>query len=50
MNWFLDTFPELKKDEDKKDEANATAAEEDAPASEAAADQNEEAEEMAKVS
>ena len=44
LNWFLDTFPELKEDEDKKDEAKATAAEEAAPASEAAADQNEEAE------
>ena len=43
LNWFLDTFPELKEDEDKKDEAKA-AAEEAAPASEAAADQNEEAE------
>ena len=42
LNWFLDTFPELKEDEDKKDEAKA-AAEEAAPASEAAADQNEEA-------
>ena len=38
LNWFLDTFSELKEDEDK-----ATAAEEAAPASEAAADQNEEA-------
>lgn len=43
LNWFLDTFPELKededkKDEDKKDEDKATAAEETAPASEAAAD------------
>lgn len=38
LNWFLDTF-DLKEDEDK-----ATAAEEAAPASEAAADQNEEAE------
>ena len=37
LNWFLDTFPELKEDEDKKDEAKA-AAEEAAPASEAAAD------------
>ena len=44
LNWFLDTFPELKEDEDKKDEDKATAAEETAPASEAAADQNEEAE------
>ena len=35
LNWFLDTFSELKEDEDK-----ATAAEEAAPASEAAADQN----------
>lgn len=43
LNWFLDTFPELKEDEDKKDEAKA-AAEEAAPASEGAADQNEEAE------
>ena len=43
LNWFLDTFPELKEDEDKKDEAKATAAEEAAPASEAA-DQNDEAE------
>ena len=42
LNWFLDTFPELKEDEDKKDEAKA-AAEEAAPASEAA-DQNDEAE------
>ena len=33
LNWFLDTFSELKEDEDK-----ATAAEEAAPASEAAAD------------
>ena len=39
LNWFLDTFSELKEDEDK-----ATAAEEAAPASEAAADQNDEAE------
>lgn len=38
LNWFLDTFPELKEDEDKKDEDKATAAEETAPASEAAAD------------
>ena len=38
LNWFLDTFSELKEDEDK-----ATAAEEAAPASEAAADQNDEA-------
>lgn len=38
LNWFLDTFPELKEDEDKKDEGKATAAEETAPASEAAAD------------
>ena len=37
LNWFLDTFPELKEDEDKKDEAKA-AAEEAAPASEPAAD------------
>ena len=46
LNWFLDTFPELKEDEDKKEgqEDKATAAEEAAPASEAAADQNEEAE------
>ena len=43
LNWFLDTFPELKEDEDKKDEAKA-AAEEAAPASEGSADQNEEAE------
>ena len=45
LNWFLDTFPELKEDEDKKEgqEDKATAAEEAAPASEAAADQNEEA-------
>ena len=42
LNWFLDTF-DLKEDEDKKDEAKATAAEEAAPASEAA-DQNDEAE------
>ena len=41
LNWFLATF-KLKEDEDKKDKA--TAAEEAAPASEAAADQNEEAE------
>lgn len=38
LNWFLDTFPELKEDEDKKDEDKATAAEEAAPASEPAAD------------
>ena len=44
LNWFLDTFSELKEGEDKKDEDKATAAEEAAPASEAAADQNEEAE------
>ena len=44
LNWFLDTFPELKEDEDKKDEDKATAAEEAAPVSETAADQNEEAE------
>ena len=44
LNWFLDTFPELKEDEDKKDEGKATAAEEAAPVSETAADQNEEAE------
>ena len=37
LNWFLDTFPKLKEDEDKKDEAKA-AAEEAAPASEPAAD------------
>lgn len=37
LNWFLATFPELKEDEGKKDEAEATAAEEAAPASEAAA-------------
>ena len=39
LNWFLDTFPELKEDEDKKEgqEVEATAAEEAAPASEAAA-------------
>ena len=37
LNWFLDTF-DLKEDEDKKDEDKATAAEEAAPASEAAAD------------
>ena len=43
LNWFLDTFSELKEGEDKKDEDKATAAEEAAPASEAAADQNEEA-------
>ena len=43
LNWFLDTF-DLKEDEDKKDEAKATAAEEAAPVSETAADQNEEAE------
>ena len=47
LNWFLATFPELKEDEDKKDKA--TAAEEAAPASEAAADQNE-AVEMSKAS
>ena len=44
LNWFLKTFPELKEDEDKEDEAKATAAEEAAPASEIAADQNDEAE------
>lgn len=33
LNWFLNTFPELKEDEDKKDET--TAAEEAAPTSEA---------------
>ena len=38
LNWFLDTFPELKEDEDKKDEDKATAAEEAVPASEVAAD------------
>ena len=38
LNWFLATFPELKEDEDKKDETKGTAAEETAPASEAAAD------------
>ena len=38
LNWFLDTFPVLKEDEDKKDEDKATAAEEAAPASEPAAD------------
>lgn len=43
LNWFLDTFSELKEGEDKKDEDKATAAEEAAPASEVAADQNEEA-------
>ena len=42
LNWFLDTF-DLKEDEDKKEgqEAEVNAAEEAAPASEAAADQNE---------
>lgn len=42
LDWFLDTFSELKEDEDKKekDEDKATAAEEAAPASEAAADQD----------
>lgn len=44
LNWFLDTFSELKEGEDKKDEDKATAAEEAAPVSETAADQNEEAE------
>ena len=43
LNWFLDTFSELKEGEDKKDEDKATAAEEAAPASEVAPDQNEEA-------
>ena len=38
LNWFLNTFSELKEDEDKKGEAKATAAEEAAPASEPAAD------------
>ena len=38
LNWFLKTFPELKEDEDKEDEAKATAAEEAAPVSETAAD------------
>ena len=38
LNWFLKTFPELKKEEGKKNEAEATAAEEAAPASETAAD------------
>ena len=49
LNWFLKTFPELKKEEDKKDEAEATAAEEAAPASETAANQDE-AVEMGKAS
>lgn len=42
LDWFLDTFSELKEDEDKKekDEDKATAAEEAAPASEAADDQD----------
>ena len=50
LNWFLDTF-DLKEDEDKKEgqEAEVNAAEEAAPASEAAADQNE-AVEMSKAS
>ena len=39
LNWFLATFPEL-----TEDEAKTTAAEEAAPGSETAADQNEEAE------
>lgn len=39
LNWFLATFPEL-----TEDEAKTTAAEEAAPVSETAADQNEEAE------
>lgn len=40
LNWFLDTFSELKEDEGKKEgqEVEATAAEEAAPASETAAD------------
>ena len=42
LNWFLATFPELKKEEDKK--AKTTAGEETAPASEAAADQSKAAE------
>ena len=50
LNWFLDTF-DLREDEDKEEgqEVEATAAEEAAPASEAAADQNEEVE-MGKAS
>lgn len=48
LDWFLDTFSELKEDEDKKDKA--TAAEEAAPAREAADDQNDEVEEMGRVS
>lgn len=45
LNWFLDTF-DLREDENKKEgqEAETTAAEEAAPASETAADQSEEAE------
>lgn len=49
LNWFLATFG-LKEDKGKKDEDKATAAEEAAPASEAADDQNDEVEEMGKVS
>ena len=51
LNWFLATFPELTEDEGKKEEqeADATAAEEAAPASETAANQDE-AVEMGKAS
>lgn len=36
LNWFLATFPELKEEDKKEDECKATAAEDAAPASEAA--------------
>ena len=44
MNWFLDTFPELKEEQRTRRTKAKAAAKEAAPASEAAADQNEEAE------
>ena len=36
LNWFLATFPEVKEEDKKEDECKATAAEDAAPASEAA--------------